>query len=260
MLFAMKIPHVAPKSSPGWTKGLLHPQRLFVIGQAPDGRDCGPERYEFFLTPEAAEARTSMIETAHRKQFGGGTFELYDTHADMLRWKPCGRVKPGPGPWKMVEGFFAEPSACQVRWPGDDWVIVRLRLGTFRRTPGPNMGQRPVPREQNYPDGLILRAEPQTDVRLDDVVIYRGIDREPPERMVGVVAERRGDRLVVSWNRARDNTLTAYYRVYAGEKLLAETHQLTVQVRAVDVGDAALTAVAVDLDGNASLPEAVEIR
>src|SRR5947207_11823428 len=29
------------------------------------------------------------------------------------------------------------PSPGQVRWPGKDWVIVRLRLGTFRRDPGP---------------------------------------------------------------------------------------------------------------------------
>jgi hypothetical protein len=260
MLLAMKIPHVADKTSPGWNKGPLFPQRLFIMGKAPDGRQCGPERYEFFLTPEEAKARTTMIEVAHEKQWGGGTFELYDTHADMLRWKPCGRVKPGPGPWAMVEGFFAEPSACQVRWPGRDWVIVRLRLGTFRRTPGPNQGQRPVPREQNYPDGLIIRAEPQTDVRLDDVVIYRGVDQEPPAQISSVKAERRGDEIVISWEPARDNTLTAFYRIYAGEKLLAEAHQLTARVQAADVGDAALAVVAVDLDGNASPPATAAVR
>jgi predicted esterase len=254
LLLTLKMPHVDPQTSPGWNKGPLFHQRLSVFGEAPDGRRCGAERYEIFLSPEMAAARTKTIEEAHQKQFGGGTFELYDTHADMLRWKPCGRVRKGPGPWAMVEGFFAEPSPGQVRWPGTDWTIVRLRLGTFRRDPGPNQGQRLVPREQNYPKGLIFTALPQEDVRMDDVVIFRGDDQEPPSRVSGVKARPVADEMEVSWNRASDNTLTAFYRLYADKKLIAETSELTARLKLATVQGGALTVVAVDLDGNGSAP------
>lgn len=254
LLLTLKMPHVDTKTSPGWNKGPLFHQRLSIFGEAPDGRRCGAERYEIFLSPEIAELRTKTIEEAHQKQFGGGTFELYDTHADMVRWKPCGRVRKGPGPWAMVEGFFAEPSPGQVRWPGTDWVIVRLRLGTFRRDPGPNQGQRLVPREQNYPNGLIFTAQPREAVRIDDVVIFRGDDDEPPARVSGVKVERQANDLEVSWNRASDNTLTAFYRLYAGQKLVAETHRLSARLKTADVKGAALSVVAVDLYGNCSVP------
>jgi hypothetical protein len=254
LLLTLKMPHVDARTSPGWNKGPLFHQRLSIFGEAPDGRRCGAERYEIFLSPEIAAARTKTIEEAHQKQFGGGTFELYDTHADMVRWKPCGRVRKGPGPWAMVEGFFAEPSPGQVRWPGNDWVIVRLRLGTFRRDPGPNQGQRLVPREQNYPKGLIFTALPRDDVRIGDVVIFRGDDHEPPARVSGVKAQRRGDDLELSWNRASDNTLTAFYQIYADKKLIAETHRLTARLKAAEVPGGALSVVAVDLYGNRSRP------
>jgi hypothetical protein len=254
LLLTLKMPHVDTKTSPGWNKGPLFHQRLVISGEAPDGRRCGAERYDIFLSPEIAEARTTMIEEAHRKQFGGSTFELYDTHADMVRWRPCGRVRKGPGPWAMVEGFFAEPSPGQVRWPGKDWVIVRLRLGTFRRDPGPKEGQRLVPREQNYPKGLIFTAQPREDVRIGDVVIFRGDDHEPPARVSGVKAQRLGGELGLSWNRASDNTLTVFYQIYADKKLVAETHTLTARLKAADMPGGALTVVAVDLYGNRSAP------
>lgn len=261
LLLTLKMPHVDSKTSPGWNKGPLFHQRLSIFGEAPDGRRCGAERYEIFLAPELAELRTKTIEEAHQKQFGGGTFELYDTHADMMRWRPCGRVRKGPGPWAMVEGYFAEPSPGQVRWPGSDWAIVRLRLGTFRRDPGPNQGQRLVPREQGYPKGLIFTAQPREDVRIDDLVIFRGDDQESPARVSGVKGRRQAEDLELSWNRARDNTLTAYYQLYADTKLVAETSRLTARLKADDVPDGALTVVAVDLYGNRSAPsEAVRIE
>ena len=254
LLLTLRMPHEDTKTSPGWNKGPLFHQRLSIFGEAPDGRRCGAERYEIFLSPELAEARTKTIEEAHQKQFGGGTFELYDTHADMVRWKPCGRVRKGPGPWAMVEGYFAEPSPGQVRWPGKDWVMVRLHLGTFRRDPGPNQGQRLVPREQNYPKGLIFTAQPRQDVRIDDVVIFRGEDKEPPARVSGMKVQRQGNEFEVAWNRSSDNTLTAFYQVYAGQKLVAETHRLSARLKPADFQGVAVSVVAVDLYGNRSAP------
>jgi hypothetical protein len=54
--------------------------------------------------------------------------------------------------------------------------------------------------------------------------------------------------------RARDNTLTAFYRIYAGKKLVAESVQLKARLKAAAVGEAPLTIVAVDLYGNVSAP------
>jgi hypothetical protein len=156
----------------------------------------------------------------------------------------------------VVEGYFAEPSGGQVRWPGQDWVIVRIKPALFRRAPQPKQGQKLVPLAQNYPDGLTLGASPRDGFRLDDVVVFRGADVEPPERVRGVTVRRDGDDLEVSWERARDNTLTAFYRVYAGQKLVVESHRLTARLRATAVGDAALTVVAVDLYGNTAAPSA----
>ena len=229
-------------------------QHLSITGTAPDGVWCGAERYEIFMPIEEAEARTKFLDEYHREKYGGGPFELYDTHADMVRWKPCGRVRKGPGPWAMVEGYFAEPSGGQVRWPGKDWVIVRIRLGLFRRAPQPKQGQRLVPRDQGYPNGLVLRASPKDDWRIDEMVIYRGRDIERPARVANVKLRPNGDQFELTWDRARDNTFTAFYRIYSGKHLVAETQRLNAKLKASSVGDAALTVVAVDLDGNASEP------
>jgi hypothetical protein len=236
-------------------------QHLSLTGKAPDGIWCGAERYEFFLTKEEAEPRTKFLDEYHKEKYGAGPFELYDTHADMVRWKPCGAVRKGPGPWAMVEGYFAEPSGGQVRWPGKDWVIVRIRLGQFRRAPQPKQGQRLVPREQGYPNGLVLGANPKDGLRIGDVVIYRGADTEPPAKVTGVKVQRDGDAVTLSWDKARDNTLTAFYRIYAAKTLVAETHQLTTRLQTAAAKDGPLTVVAVDLDGNASEPsEPVAVR
>lgn len=228
-------------------------QHLSLTGKAPDGIWCGAERYEFFLPPEEAAPRTQYLEEYHKEKYGAGPFRLYDTHADMVRWKPCGRVYKGPGPWAAVEGFFAEPSGGQVRWPGREWVIVRMRLALFRRAPQPKQGQRLVPVDQGYPDGLSLGATPRDGGRIDDIVIFRGADTEPPQRVTGVKAEPKGDDVELSWNKAKDNTITAFYRIYAGKKLLTETHRLNAQLKKVDATEP-LTVVAVDLYGNASTP------
>ena len=233
---------------------VLPVQHLSVTGKAPDGIWCGAERYEFFLTPEEAALRTKFLEEYHKEKYGAGPYALYDTHADMVRWKPCGGVRKGPGPWAMVEGYFAEPSGGQVRWPGKDWVAVRIRPALFRRAPGPKQGQRIVPLDQNYPDGLTLSANPRDGFRLAEVVIYRGLDTEPPAQVTGVKATRAGDVVDLSWDDARDNTWTAFYRIYADKKLLAETHRLSTKLKASAVGQTPLTVVAVDLYGNASKP------
>jgi hypothetical protein len=231
-------------------------QHLRISGEAPDGRTCGAERYEIFMQPELARKRTQLLDQGHRDEYKHGPFELYDTHADMVRWKPVGRAIKGPGGWDMVEGYFAEPSPTQVRWTGGDWAIVRIRLSTFRRTPGPNQGQRLVPREQGYPKGLALAANPKDNIRFDDIVLYRGADGEAPEQVTNVKLQRQGDQVEVTWNKARDNTLTACYRIYAGKKLLKETPELTAKLPAGDVGEEGVSIVAVDLEGNASLPSA----
>ncbi len=79
---------------------------------------------------------------------------------------------------------------------------------------------------------------------------------QAPEQVANVKLQRQGDQLEVTWNKARDNTLTAFYRIYAGKKLLKETPELTAKLPAGDVGDEGVSIVAVDLEGNASQPSA----
>ena len=67
--------------------------------------------------------------------------------------------------------------------------------------------------------------------------------------------------MALSWNRSKDNTITAYYRVRADGKTLAETHQLSLSLDPAAVAGRALTVTAWDLYGNESKPSApVRVR
>jgi hypothetical protein len=88
---------------------------------------------------------------------------------------------------------------------------------------------------------------------IGDLVIFRGIDIEPPARVTGVRLRREGEALVISWDRANDNTLTAYYGVFAGQHLVAQTHGLSIRIRAAEVDARTVAIVAYDLYGNASV-------
>jgi len=153
----------------------------------------------------------------------------------------------------MMTGHFSEPSIGSVMQPGTDWVIVRTRIGQFHRQTSQGM----VPMEQNYPNGLVFHAGKEPFL-IDDFIIFRGADTEPPARVTGLKAERKGDEVVLSWNRSEDNTLTAFYRVCVGARgaprLLAETHRLTLALSAAQAAGKPVTVTALDLYGNASPP------
>lgn len=207
--------------------------RLYYYGRAPDSEQCEADRHEIFMTKAAIEAR--KFPALHD----------YDTHGSMMAWKSHGRRRKGPGAWEMMTGHFSEPSIGSVMSPGTDWAVLRTRLGMMRR----QRSQGLVPLSQNYPRGLTF-ASGRTYL-IDQVVVFRGMDLEPPERVGGVEVKRQGESAIVSWDRAKDNTLTAYYQVLADGRKLAETHGLTATVR----GEfKAITVVAVDFYGNRSKP------
>ncbi|MFO7897441.1 MAG: hypothetical protein R6V58_00100, partial [Planctomycetota bacterium] len=226
--------------------------RLYYYGRAPDNKQCGAHRHEVFLTREAAAERKAT------RRAGYSLFpplNVYHTHADFAAWKPLGRLWSAPGGWRLMSGYFSEPSIGSVMWPGTDWCMLRTRLGLFRRYHGPDRGQRLVPRDQGYPGGLTF-APGDRGLLISDVVIFRGHDVEPPRTVTGASLSREGGKLVVAWNRAEDNTLTAYYRVYAGAELVAETHRLSAALDPDAVGGRPLTVVACDLYDNCSAPAA----
>jgi len=228
--------------------------RFYYYGRAPDNWQCGAHRHEVFMTPEAAAAR------AAKKAGEGYSFfpplPVYHTHADFAAWKPLGRLWKAPGGWAMMSGYFSEPTIGCVMNPGTDWAILRTRLGLFRRYHGNAQGQRLVPREQDYPRGLTL-VPSAGKLLIGDVVIFRGRDVEAPQQVTGVTAQRAGEKVTVAWQRAKDNTLAAYYHVLADGKLAAETNRLSADLTAA--AGKALTVVAYDLYGNASRPsEAVK--
>ena len=211
--------------------------RLYYYGRAPDDEQCEADRHEVFMTPQQARSRKFPA------------MDDYDTHGSMMAWKSHGRLRKFPGPWAMMTGHFSEPSIGSVMQPGTDWAIVRTRLGQFRRQRSQGM----VPREQGYPNGLVFHAG-REPFGIDEFVIFRGMDVECPARVAGLKARREGDRLLLSWGRAKDNTITAFYRVYAKDKLVAETHQLSAAVEAGKLAGGSLTVTAVDLYGNESPP------
>jgi hypothetical protein len=212
--------------------------RLYYYGRAPDNEQCEADRHEVFMTKEQAE----------RRKFPA--MDDYDTHGSMMAWKSHGRLRKVPGPWAMMTGHFSEPSIGSVMQPGTDWAILRTRLGQMRRQRSQGM----VPLSQNYPRGLTFATG--SPYLIGDFIIFRGADLVGPERVTGVAARREGGQVKLSWKRARDNVLTAYYRVFAGTEKLAETHQLTAAVPAERAAGKALTVVAVDLYENASRPSA----
>jgi hypothetical protein len=227
--------------------------RLYHYARTPDGWKCGACRHEFFITPEAAAAR--KVDQAGFALFPA--LELYDMHADKAAWKPWGRLWKGPGPWAMVTGYLSEPSESAVIYPGTDWTILRMRLGEFRRYAGRSKkapeipGQILMPRGQDYPGGMAFFPAPGPLI-ISDLVVFRGADVEPPQRVAGIESTVDGDVLSVSWRRAEDNTLSAYYRIYAGNEVLAQTSRLEARLPIADVKGRDVSIVAVDLYDNAS--------
>jgi len=218
--------------------------RLYYYGRAPDNEQCEADRHEVFVTPEEARKRKFPA------------MDDYDTHGSMMAWKSHGRLRAFPGPWAMMTGHFSEPSIGSVMFPGTHWVILRTRLGQFRRQTSQGM----VPPEQNYPNGLVFHAG-KDPFLIDELVIFRGADLEPPARVSGVTLERRGDRVTLTWRRSDDNTITAYYRVYAREakeksEIVAETHRLSATLSAAKLSGRSLVVTALDLYGNESAPSA----
>lgn len=215
--------------------------RLYYYGRAPDGEQCEADRHEVFMTPEEAA----------RRKFPA--MDDYDTHASMMAWKSHGRLYKFPGPWAVMTGHFSEPSIGSVMFPGTDWVVLRTRLGQMRRQTSQGM----VPMEQGYPNGLVFHAGKEPYL-IDDFIIFRGADLEPPARVAGLKAERKGDEVVLTWNRSEDNTLTAFYRVTVGgrgeQRLVAETHRLTISLAVAQAAGKPLTVTAVDFYGNTSQP------
>ena len=224
--------------------------RLYYYGRAPDNWQCGAHRHDVFMTKEEAAMRKATVRAGYSLF---PPLNVYHTHADFLAWKPLGRLWKAPGDWALMSGYFSEPSIGSILWPGTDWCILRTRVGLFRRFHGRNRGQALVPRDQNYPGGFTF-APGGTPIRISDIVIFRGHDVEPPERVAGVKVRREAGKLTLTWDRAKDNTLAAYYKVYAGTKLVAETHRLSATLDAANVGGAPLTIVAYDLYDDASQP------
>ncbi|HET6428173.1 MAG TPA: sugar-binding protein [Phycisphaerae bacterium] len=213
--------------------------RLYYYGRAPDSEQCEADRHEVFLTAEAADARK------------WAALDEWSTHASKMAWRSHGRRRLGPGPWAMMTGHFSEPSIGSVMSPGTDWVLVRTRLGMLRR----QRSQGLVPMTQDYPRGLTFASgEPY---QMDEVIVFRGADLEPPDRVAAVqVRPGQGASVSVSWARANDNTITAWYDVLADGKSAAQTHRLSAEVPSAAAAGKAITVVAVDLYGNRSTPSA----
>jgi len=129
-------------------------------------------------------------EEANKRTFPA--LNLYHTHADKMAWMPLGKLWKAPGDWAMMTGHFSEPSIGSVIRPGKDWVVLRTRLGMFRR----QHSQAMVPLSQDYPRGLTFHAG--ESYLIDEFVIFRGVDVQSPEKVTGIQT-REDESIVVSY-------------------------------------------------------------
>ena len=65
---------------------------------------------------------------------------------------------------------------------------------------------------------------------------------------------RDGDKVEISWQKAADNVLTAYYQVFVDGRPAGETHGLSCHLPSDEAAGAEVEVCACDLDGNVSKP------
>ena len=175
----------------------------------------------------------------------------------MVRWKPCGRVRQGAGAVGDGRGLLRRAEPRPGALAGQGLGDRPHPAGPFRRAPQPKQGQRLVPRDQNYPNGLTFTASPATASGIDDVIIFRGVDVEPPERRQrrqGAAQGRRPGGVLGAGQGQHPDGLLPRLR---GQEAADRNAPLDGQAQEADVADSRLTVVAVDLYGNASEPSQV---
>ncbi len=152
--------------------------------------------------------------------------------------------------------WFSEPTIGRIRCSGPNhWAVVFTRIGEMQTQHPHNKRVEP---DKDSIAGWFFHASGEYDLLISEAVIFRGIDSAPPERPAGVKLKLEGDWASVSWQPARDNTLTVWYQVLAGEgpaaEVVAEAPELTVKLPRAKLAGKSLRVRAVDFFENVSQP------
>ena len=152
--------------------------------------------------------------------------------------------------------WYAEPTIGRIYFAGPrHWAVAYARVGEMI-TQNPHCYN--VYPEQDELPGWFFHPAGRYDILISDVVMFRGVDNEPPARVGNVRCRAEGDRARLSWDRSADNTLTVWYRVGLGEgedaKTAAEVAELSVTLPLAEVRGKKLTVQAVDFFENISEP------
>ena len=152
--------------------------------------------------------------------------------------------------------WFSEPTIGRIHFAGPEhWAVVFTRLGDLQ-TQHPH-NKRVDPATDSIP-GWYFHSAGKQEFLISEAVMFRGVDNVPPEKVRGVKLEVRSGRAVLSWPPARDNTLTVWYKVLAGEgdraEVVAEAAALSAELPLAKVRGRKLSVCAVDFFENVSEP------
>jgi len=148
--------------------------------------------------------------------------------------------------------WYAEPSIGRIYFAGPQhWAVAYARVGEMI-TQNPHC-------HNVYPDkdelpGWFFHPAGRYDILISDVVMFKGVDSAPPERVANVRCTVASGKARLSWAKAPDNTLTVWYKVSAGGETVAESAGLSVELPLEKVRGKALTVQAVDFFENVSPP------
>ena len=177
----------------------------------------------------------------------------YCDGAGRIDYTSSGMADPYYAGFGKHLSWFSEPTIGRIHFGGPKhWAVAYIRVGELQ-TQHPH-NKRVDPERDSIP-GWFFHASGGGTVTIADAVMFRGLDCQPPEKVTGLKLEPRKG---LSWQPAKDNTLTVWYRVEAGSgkarRTVAEVPGLSLKWSASLPGRGKLTVRAVDFFGNVSAP------
>ncbi|MHC4716773.1 MAG: sugar-binding protein, partial [Planctomycetota bacterium] len=177
------------------------------------------------------------------------TFNYCDG-AGRIDWTSKGLADPYYAGYRKHLSWFSEPSIGRIFFGGPKhWAVAHTRVGDLQ-TQHPH--NKRVDPDRDRIRGWFFHPQSGGDILISDAVVFRGIDDEPPARPAGVKVTTWGNRAVVTWEPAKDNTLTVWYKVTADGRTVAEAAELTASLPLAKVKGKAIAVQAVDFFENVS--------
>ena len=181
----------------------------------------------------------------------------YCDGAGRIDWTSKGMADPYYAGFRKHLSWFSEPTIGRIFFGGPKyWAVAYTRVGDLQ-TQHPH--NKRVDGQRDRIPGWFFHPQGGGKLLISDAVLFRGIDNQPPERPGGLSAKRHGREVTFSWQPAKDNTLTVWYRLEAAApgssaQIVAEAAELSVTLPAAKVAGKTVTVRAVDFFENVSPP------